>query len=90
MLPRPTSVAIFVLVFKVECFNKSSVPFFDGHWGYIRIYKAHGRSAWKMALAHSKFRTYISQHDTGKMYTLFYSPTSNPRCLRSCRYRGRI
>jgi len=49
MLPRPTSVAIFVLVFEVECFNKCSVPFLGGHWGYIRVYKTHGRSAWEMA-----------------------------------------
>ena len=49
MSPRPTSVPIFLLVFNVECFNKCSVPFLDGHWGYIRIYKTHGRSAWEMA-----------------------------------------
>jgi hypothetical protein len=47
--PKPTSVPIFLLVFKVECFNKCSIPFHDGHWGYIRIYKTHGRSAWEMA-----------------------------------------
>ena len=49
MLTRLTSVGIFLLVFKVECFNKCSIPFLDGHWDYIRVYKTHGRSAWKRA-----------------------------------------
>jgi len=49
MLPRPKSVAIFRLVLKAECCNKCSIPFLDGHWGYIRIYKTRGRTDWKMA-----------------------------------------
>lgn len=49
MLPRPKSVAILLLVLKAESCNKCSIPFLDGQWGYIRIYKTLGRTAWKMA-----------------------------------------
>ena len=37
-----------LVVLEAEWFNKC-VPFLNGQWGCIRIYKTCGRTAWKMA-----------------------------------------